>query len=362
MDNGIGDTVASKIYDLTAYAGQKINLRISQTSGNTHCTYGYYKDIKINPKPDMPAALGQFKSDGKTPIILGYTTNEKTVVLKAIATDPDNDQLKLQIELRRLDEYGGQFDETQGGLKESGFVPSGSEATITVNDLIDADYHWRVRAIDVNGNKGEWQEFGGNDILAADFVIYMPAASIPVLQWPLKGMPSISGFGFGVDWKIAGTNCGWSDPKKKLGPYWKSHTGVDLSAKPKDDVFAAYDGTVKLVTGAGNDPRTGKSWGKIIVIEHTAPDNSKFTTTYIHVNPLVKQKDPVTPKLKIATIADIKGPHLHFGVRNSGYVIDAQRGALPKNNLYNGPGNKCKTDEPFPEKFIDPMKLNYEYG
>lgn len=311
--------------------------------------------ITIESTPDKPSELSQFKSDGTTVITTGYTTNERTVVFKSTISDSDKDQVKLQIELRRLDEYGGQFDETQPGIKESILVPSGSGVTITVNDLIDADYHWRARAVDVNGNKGPWQEFGGNDISAADFVIYMPAALIPVLQWPLKEKSYVNGFAFGDDW-IVESKKGLKD--SKCGPDWKSHTGVDLNAKLGDDVLASYDGVVKVVYNAG------LGWAEGIVIEHTAPDNSKFTTTYIHVNALIKEKAKVAKKDKIATIADIDGSdHLHFGVRNSGYSKYAQRGALPKNNLYKGPGNHCKTDPIFSEEyFIDPMKLNYEYN
>jgi M6 family metalloprotease-like protein len=121
--------------------------------------------------PDIPSELNQNKSDGTTQITVGGATDERTVVFSARVSDPDSDRVGLQIELRRLDENNGQFDETLGGLKTSDLVLSGSEVTITVNDLIDANYHWRARAIDENGNVGQWQEFGVNLILQVDFIV-----------------------------------------------------------------------------------------------------------------------------------------------------------------------------------------------
>ncbi|NQE45677.1 hypothetical protein C5S31_06635 [ANME-1 cluster archaeon GoMg2] len=118
-----------------------------------------------------PTNLAQFKSDSTTEIPVGGTTNERTVIFKGTVSDPDGDMVKLQVELRRLDEYGGQFDETKGGLKDSGFVASGSEAVAYAIELIDADYHWRARAVDEHGDSSEWQQFGGNDISEADFVV-----------------------------------------------------------------------------------------------------------------------------------------------------------------------------------------------
>jgi len=103
-----------------------------------------------NQPPHQPINLSQFKADGATAIPVGGTTNESTVVFKGRVSDPDGDQVKLQIELRRLDEYSGEFDETTGGLKESNFVESGSEAVAYAYELVNGDYHWRARTIDTD--------------------------------------------------------------------------------------------------------------------------------------------------------------------------------------------------------------------
>ncbi|MCD6360087.1 MAG: hypothetical protein J7M38_04420, partial [Armatimonadetes bacterium] len=128
--------------------------------------------------PDPPTALVQLLPDG-TEIPVGGQVDTNTVVFKAIVTDPDGDKVKLQVELRRLDELGGGFDEPQGGLKESEFVASGEQATCSASGLIPADYHWRARAIDEHGLASEWVEFGNNPTSATDFTVQAVTDTTP---------------------------------------------------------------------------------------------------------------------------------------------------------------------------------------
>jgi parallel beta-helix repeat protein len=130
-----------------------------------------YQPNPENKNPDQPAVLNQLKSDEKTQINVGEIADRLKVVFSANVNDPDGDKVRLQVELRRLDEYGGNFDETKGGLKESGFVASGSTVTTYAIDLIDGSYHWRARTIDEHGNKSEWVSFGGNPDSSADFIV-----------------------------------------------------------------------------------------------------------------------------------------------------------------------------------------------
>ena len=97
----------------------------------------------------------QYKSDGQTEMGEGTTTNEDVIVFKGKATSPSNNQVKLQVELKEKDQAFNEQD-----LIESGFVNSGSTASITRYGLIDAPYHWRARAVDNQGNMSNWQEFG----------------------------------------------------------------------------------------------------------------------------------------------------------------------------------------------------------
>jgi parallel beta-helix repeat protein len=121
------------------------------------------------PAPSPPINLSQLKSDDQTEIPIGATTNEPTVVFRADVNDPDGDRVKLQIELRRLNEYEGKF--LNEFTKESDFVTSGSEATVTVYGLIDGNYHWQARAVDEKGLASEWVQFGNNDISGTDFIV-----------------------------------------------------------------------------------------------------------------------------------------------------------------------------------------------
>lgn len=123
------------------------------TSGNTDFTVS----SSSNRPPDRPSNVGQFKADATTPIAEGGSTLETTVVFKATVSDPDGDQVRLQIELRRLDEPNFTGEPTL----ESDLVPSASVATIVRSDLIPGNYHWRYRAEDMDKNASTWKEFGG---------------------------------------------------------------------------------------------------------------------------------------------------------------------------------------------------------
>jgi hypothetical protein len=97
------------------------------------------------------------------------------------------------------------------------------------------------------------------------------------------------------------------------------------------------------------------NWGKGITIEHNG-----ITTLYLHVVPIASKGQSISKGQKIATIANITGPHLHFGIRESSYSNTANRGALPQINTTED--KYCKSDPIFPEAFIDPMTLAYNTG
>jgi cell wall-associated NlpC family hydrolase len=121
------------------------------------------ESIEKNQSP-VVSNLKKLKSDGITSIAETGITIENTVIFKALVTDPDNDQVKLQIE---LEEYNQPFDGQN--LLESNFVSSGSEVKIIKTDLSEGKYHWRARAVDSKGAVSNWQEFEvvGN----VDFVV-----------------------------------------------------------------------------------------------------------------------------------------------------------------------------------------------
>jgi len=123
-----------------------------------------------NQPPSPPTLLSQYRLDGGE-IPVKDPVDEGHVKFAAVVEDPDGDQVRLQAELRRIDEYGGQFDETKGGLKESPLFDSGGVATIEVYDLIRGQYHWRARTIDEHGMFSDWYDFGNNDVKEPDFIV-----------------------------------------------------------------------------------------------------------------------------------------------------------------------------------------------
>ncbi len=151
----------------------------NECSIENHVYYADYADLAPYHLPNQPDEndLGQFKSDGATAIGIGSAIDENSIIIKSRISHPDNLQVKLQVELRRLSEYGGEFNEGAGGLKESEFVDSGETAIININENElsgGGGYHWRARVIDENEHESGWVEFGNNDISDADFTKILP--------------------------------------------------------------------------------------------------------------------------------------------------------------------------------------------
>lgn len=120
---------------------------------------------KLN-QPPVISNIQQLKSDKKTNIIEGENTTESSannpsksiVVFKANVNDSDNNQIKLQIELKEFDQV---FD--GNNLLESGFSISGSEIVLTKDLLLEGKYKWRARIADNTGLMSDWVEFGTLD-------------------------------------------------------------------------------------------------------------------------------------------------------------------------------------------------------
>jgi hypothetical protein len=119
--------------------------------------------------------LGQFRSDGRTTIPIGAATDESTVKFRGFVSDPIEQQVRLEIELRRLNEYGGSF--TGYSTQASLLGASGRVAEIPVYGLINGRYHWRARTFNAGGQSSPWVSFGGNSDSAKDFTVQVGACS-----------------------------------------------------------------------------------------------------------------------------------------------------------------------------------------
>ena len=100
---------------------------------------------------------------------------------------------------------------------------------------------------------------------------------------------------------------------------WRTHDGVDISAKPGTTVLAASSGTV---TAVEDDPMMGTT----VVIEH----DGGYQTTYANLQdtPTVSAGDAVSAGQIIGAVGTTavaeaaQSPHLHFSVSKDGAFVD----------------------------------------
>ncbi|MCI0550818.1 MAG: T9SS type A sorting domain-containing protein [Anaerolineae bacterium] len=142
--------------------------------GNVQDYFAQFGNIVTsNNPPNAPTAVNQYNQQDNTTIPEGGTINANLVVFKATISDPDEEPVKLQIELRKTTEAF-----TGVPTQESSLANNGTAVSVTTDTLAAADYKWRYRVMDALGLANEWVEFGapGN----TDFVINsipLPAAA-----------------------------------------------------------------------------------------------------------------------------------------------------------------------------------------
>ena len=98
----------------------------------------------------------------------------------------------------------------------------------------------------------------------------------------------------------------------------KQHFGVDLTAAPKENVLATFDGTVIFT---GFDPK----YGNVITIQH----KNDFISIYKHNDILLKEAgDRVVSGEAIAIVGNTgelsTGPHLHFELWHKGTPVNPE--------------------------------------
>jgi hypothetical protein len=183
-------TTATIIYESYSVGSYKWRCRTmdAKNSASAWVEFGAAgnTDLVMN-RPPAVYSVNQFKSDGTNTIFEGATTLENKIIFKAAITDPDNDQITLQIELRKMTEAFTGAPNLQSSLQNAWTTVS-----VTRDSLAFADYKWRFRAMDTRGLASVWKEYGtpGN----IDFTV---APEIPI--YPAVPSPQNSGKEFGVD-------------------------------------------------------------------------------------------------------------------------------------------------------------------
>lgn len=106
--------------------------------------------------PDDPTGLGQYEHNNQA-IVPGGTTTQLTVTFKATISDPDGDQVKLEVEVRP---FAIAFTGTP--TDSSSLVTGGGQqqGQVSVSVVSSTDYHWQARTADQGGKASGWVAFG----------------------------------------------------------------------------------------------------------------------------------------------------------------------------------------------------------
>src|SRR5712691_7422356 len=128
-------------------------------------------------RPRSPSGLGQFQSDGSTPIAVGGSATSPSVLFRGTVADPGlGAQLRLEVEVKPV---GAAFDGHASGTGTA--VANGAVASAVVAGLSgNTAYHWQARAVDQTGRGGLWGSFGSNAETAVDFRLAGVATQIVV--------------------------------------------------------------------------------------------------------------------------------------------------------------------------------------
>jgi subtilisin family serine protease len=173
---GSGASVKATVSGLAAGTSYHWRARTTDSQGASSAWVSFGGNSEIAPDfvvspnaaPGSPAGLGQFRTDGTTPIAVGGATTETAIVVKGTVTDVDAGQtVKLQVEVRAV---GTPF--SNAFTHESALGSSGGVASVTVNGLAGGPaFHWQARAVDSQGGASPWGSFGGNAESAGDFTV-----------------------------------------------------------------------------------------------------------------------------------------------------------------------------------------------
>ncbi len=102
---------------------------------------------------------------------LAESINDVTAIFKALVTDGQSNNVKIQVEVRKIDEaFPSTFSVSDPLSGESVFAapydavnnPTQPAMEVVISPLADGDYQWRIRPVDDLGLAGAWVYYGNN--------------------------------------------------------------------------------------------------------------------------------------------------------------------------------------------------------
>src|SRR5881396_1300308 len=235
---------------------------IEATSAAAGATGAYTLSVSRPRAPAAPGSVAQLRSDSTTAVPLGSVTDEPTVVVRGVVTDPDiADTLRLQVEVQPV---GTAFTDLPTAASDP--VASGQPAVVALTGLgDDAAYHWQARALDQTGRSSAWVPFGSNAETVADFVTAVPqppAAPGALAQFQSDGVASIAvggtAKGRSVVFKATATDPNAADQLRldvEVEPLGTAFSGV-----PSGSGASVANGTTATATVAGLNDNVSYHW------------------------------------------------------------------------------------------------------
>ncbi|PYO69270.1 MAG: hypothetical protein DMD69_03370, partial [Gemmatimonadetes bacterium] len=235
---------------------------IEATSAAAGATGAYTLSVSRPRAPAAPGSVAQLRSDSTTAVPLGSVTDEPTVVVRGVVTDPDiADTLRLQVEVQPV---GTAFTDLPTAASDP--VASGQPAVVALTGLADdAAYHWQARALDQTGRSSAWVPFGSNAETVADFVTAVPqppAAPGALAQFQSDGVASIAvggtAKGRSVVFKATATDPNAADQLRldvEVEPLGTAFSGV-----PSGSGASVANGATATATVAGLNDNVSYHW------------------------------------------------------------------------------------------------------
>ncbi len=246
------------------YASHDVNTGLQNPSLNGHGLVDYSFQIYTEPvqppqSPPSIANLQQFRQFGVDDIAAGATFVGNAAVFKADISDADSALVKLEVELKPIDEPFNGASTVLSDLSSQGLIELAHDELIPKDNHYESggnveSFHWRARGVDVEGNTSDWVEFGtdpgSRDFRAKVVPLYTQVESIFPSEEQTRAW-AVAPYASGVDKDCAKNEPGFRATIAKCG-----------CALTSSIMIAHYFGEGKDIDGATTTPLTANAWLK----------------------------------------------------------------------------------------------------